>query len=75
MPYGYAMFGLLSDMNMFIFRNRRRKRDSAELKGNRYGVANSNDSGIGEKESLENMPGVKFLHGARRGSEGSEAWV
>ncbi|XP_031554998.1 receptor-type tyrosine-protein phosphatase F-like isoform X2 [Actinia tenebrosa] len=66
---GIILFAFVVIIAVLIIRNRRRKRDSTELKGNRYGVANSNDSGIGEKESLDNMPGVKFLHGTRRGSE------
>lgn len=51
-----------------IIRKHRRRRDSTELKNNRYAVANSNDSGIGDKDSLDRVPGIKYLQG-RRGSE------
>ncbi|XP_022808866.1 receptor-type tyrosine-protein phosphatase epsilon-like [Stylophora pistillata] len=53
---------------VLIIRKHRRRRDSTELKNNRYAVANSNDSGIGDKESLDRVPGIKYLQG-RRGSE------
>ncbi|XP_032243017.2 tyrosine-protein phosphatase Lar isoform X2 [Nematostella vectensis] len=65
---GIILFAFVIIIAVLLVRNRRRKRDSTELKGNRYGVANSNDSGIGEKESLDNVPGVKYMQG-RRGSE------
>ncbi|XP_078353190.1 receptor-type tyrosine-protein phosphatase S-like [Oculina patagonica] len=51
-----------------VIRRRKKRRDSTELKSNRYAVANSNDSGIGDKESLDRVPGIKYLQG-RRGSE------
>lgn len=56
-------------------RKHRRRHDSTQLDGKGYAVANSNDSGIGDKESLDRVPGVKYLQGVRRGSEGSESWV
>lgn len=52
-----------------------KRRDATDLSGKQYAVANSNDSGIGDKESLDRVPGVKCVQGVRRGSEGSESWV
>lgn len=52
-----------------LIRNHRKQRDSRELNGKQYAVANSNDSGIGDKESLDRVPGVKYMQGMRQGSE------
>ncbi|XP_068677246.1 receptor-type tyrosine-protein phosphatase S-like isoform X2 [Montipora foliosa] len=52
-----------------VIRNHRKQRDSRELNGKQYTVANSNDSGIGDKESLDRVPGVKYMQGVRQGSE------
>ena len=67
---------LIYNWNLNTFcRNHRKQRDSRELNGKQYAVANSNDSGIGDKESLDRVPGVKYMQGVRQGSEGSESWV
>ena len=58
-------------MNL-INRKHRRRRDSTELKNNRYAVASSNDNGIGDKDSLDCVPGIKYLQG-QHGSKGSES--
>ena len=71
--WGKILDSYQSSLNL-INRKHRRRRDSTELKNNRYAVANSNDSGIGDKDSLDRVPGIKYLQG-RRGSEGSESWV
>ena len=73
-PWMGENFRLYQSSLNLINRKHRRRRDSTELKNNRYAVANSNDSGIGDKDSLDRVPGIKYLQG-RRGSEGSESWV
>lgn len=71
---GIVLLGFLVIGIVVVYRNRRKKRDSAELQKGRYAVANSNDSGIGEKESMDG--GLKYTPTTpRRGSEGSESWV
>ena len=62
-----------SSLNL-INRKHRRRRDSTELKNNRYAVASSNDNGIGDKDSLDCVPGIKYLQG-QHGSKGSESCV
>lgn len=72
--YGGVFAGIIAFVFVIIIvalviRNHRKRRDATDLSGKQYAVANSNDSGIGDKESLDRVPGVKCVQGVRRGSE------
>ncbi|XP_015755643.1 PREDICTED: receptor-type tyrosine-protein phosphatase epsilon-like [Acropora digitifera] len=72
--YGGVFAGIIAFVFVIIIvalviRNHRKRRDATDLSGKKYAVANSNDSGIGDKESLDRVPGVKCVQGVRRGSE------
>ncbi|KAK2554980.1 Receptor-type tyrosine-protein phosphatase delta [Acropora cervicornis] len=72
--YGGVFAGIIAFVFVIIIvalviRNHRKRRDATDLSGKQHAVANSNDSGIGDKESLDHVPGVKCVQGVRRGSE------